>query len=745
MPVPQKFDSSLPIDPVPSRFSDDLPIDAGTPRSTPGAVLRPLTEREQLETTFPVGARGETPYENVHNALRDAFTGAYGVLAHPKRTVGSILRSVTPVPVEKAVFGDVTPNPVQSTYEGLNTRPGEAIATGVGQAAATAGLGKVAEGASRVVPEATGRLARILTKTTPKETVELVRETQEANVSIRKSNADAARAHLDETLDALHKTRGNELEYQQALKTAQDAAQEAQRALDKEHEEVVQKALQETREKEDLYQQELRKAKQESEDAYQKKLAEVEKKRADAERYRRQELHKYFAKKAKVQSDFAEAQEKFNSESSKQAKIEPTNAKLKTAWSNLRAGVETAREKALEVGNEKYSGVNEALSGIQSDPEMFPDAVAKASESLRGSKTEPTLLKAMEKTIEEGIVPSYADLQGDYSSLCKELSKGNLPGDVFHAYDQLHEAIGDELQRIADSKGQGAALKDARNYWRRMKQTFGQPLSEGDVATKALKTSAPDIASAEEQANRIRLLGSFDPRLPGLFEHIQNLQKGAESLPKPVPEQTRLKSLAEARKPLPSPPPRPEVIPNPEPVPPKEVQPSARAEIPNRPEQVQLKLPKLPERVAPPDRPLETPEKTTGSGDIRGKKLSSLQRRIGKIRSRGEWIATGAAGYRLISNILSGNLAAVPADLFEGGVAIGGIEGIARLLENPTVVEMLTRPRPEDIAQIPPELRGDMATIAQIAARKGIKVDPRLYAAGATQPRRRVADLLAGR
>src|ERR1700676_662676 len=176
---------------------------------------------------------------------------------------------------------------------------------------------------------------------------------------------------------------------------------------------------------------------------------------------------------------------------------------------------------------------------------MYTNAYLQASDALRGAKNPPGLLNAMGKRIEEGTLVSYADLQGDYSQLGRELSKGTLPGDVFHAYDQLHEALGNEMQRIADNNGMGKQLTDARNYWRRMKQTFGRPLSEGDVATKTLRGAAGDVARDEQNANRIRLMGSFDPSIPNQFNNIENIQSGLEALPKPTPERTRLRTLTE--------------------------------------------------------------------------------------------------------------------------------------------------------------------------------------------------------
>ena len=129
-------------------------VAGSTPTATPvGGNMRPLTEQEQMETTYPVGAKGETIGENVHNLARNAFTGAYGVLRHPLDTVGGMVKSVLPAPVEKAAFGTETPNPLQSTYEGLNTRPGETLSIMAGQAAVMAPVSEIAGKGTRALRE----------------------------------------------------------------------------------------------------------------------------------------------------------------------------------------------------------------------------------------------------------------------------------------------------------------------------------------------------------------------------------------------------------------------------------------------------------------------------------------------------------------------------------------------------------------------------------------------------------------
>jgi hypothetical protein len=318
---------TVPDDATPEEINQIVgPAPSGTVTPTSGAVLRPLTQRERFldPNLYPVGVKGEGVGENLHNIAQKAGVGVFqfaDALTHPRQTVAGMLASVLPEPVVKGAnkFTDLenkipgahylttklpegTENPLKSAYEAV--RPGGITAVGnvaptAGQILAGGALGEAAPAIAsdvRSIPRAGGRIGEILTKTGPRETAKLVKETQAENVGIKQSNAELAQKHLNATIDALHKTSGNELEYQQAVKAAQDAASEAQKALDSEHSDAVQNALQETREKEDLYQQELRKAKSDSEDAYRKKLAEVEEQRAKAEQSRKQEVHRYLLK-----------------------------------------------------------------------------------------------------------------------------------------------------------------------------------------------------------------------------------------------------------------------------------------------------------------------------------------------------------------------------------------------------------------------------------------------------------------
>jgi hypothetical protein len=426
--------------------------------------------------------------------------------------------------------------------------------------------------------------------------------------------------------------------------------------------------------------------------------------------------------------------------------------------------IETAREKSLKVGNEKYSGVNQAMHGVESDPEFIGSALGDAETALRGSTQDTTLLKNMTKEYlgdskNPGRTPTYEDLQGEYSRLGNEISKGTLPGDVFKAYDKLHEAIGEEMQRLAEEKGQGAALKAARDYWWRMKQTFGKPLLAKDSATGALRKVASKISAEDELQNRIRLLGSFDPDIPRRFADVQNIQKGMKSLPKPVPARELTQSLSEAKAkvPAPKPPKGKPIIPEPEPVPPWAGIPPERVPIPDRPQPTSPKLPKQFERVPIPDRPNPVnPDasvsakkayaepnatKPTERPDVNTRQIRE------QLLEKWQKNAEGLGNWK-IRALVSGPLGAAIGYIFgpqgaEIGYATGSIVGpeiINKIIDRPVVREWLTRPPQAELdalRQLPNadriRLTDGLGKVVEEAKRQGIKVDSRILSiVGAT-------------
>ena len=197
-----------------------------------------------------------------------------------------------------------------------------------------------------------------------------------------------------------------------------------------------------------------------------------------------------------------------------------------------------------------------------------------------------------------------------------------------------------------------------------MKQTFGKPLTDTDAATGVLRSTAPDLAEQSTMGNRIRLLGAFDPAIPGEFARLEKAQTASKGAPKPLPGETG----------------------------------------------------------------------KVGTEQVQEAKAGSVHRTADFLRRRALTIGTFVTGYKALSAVGrammgdAGALAGLPADVAEGVAVMGGMHGLANLLESPRVLKLLTEPTPRDLAQIPLELRGELKPIVQAAQKQGIAVDPKLAA-----------------
>lgn len=410
-----------------------------------------------------------------------------------------------------------------------------------------------------------------------------------------------------------------------------------------------------------------------------------------AEDKRKVDLRKHFEKRNEAIGNRQGVEEKVGTAVENQGRVAPAKDKLDNAWSNLRAKVETARNNALKEGHTKYNTVNEKLNPIPADMEKVHELYGEASNVLGETQVQPPILKRIGTALEKGEQLSYKDLQGAYSELGKELSKGTLPGATYHAYDVLQEGIGADMQRIADSQGAGPQLTDARNYWRRMKQTFGKPLRVTDAAGKALNGSASDVAGADARANQLRLLGSFDPTIPQQFSHVANIEGGLEHLP--APKSTR--DIVEKAKPNP--------IPARKPILPK-VQDVATAAAPDRPVPVAAETRTL------------TPSQLTQS------KANAVLDSVNNVSRSGHTPTTTATILHAAKRMTVG-----------------------KILEIPEVVNYLSTITPADVAQVmrlPEDQRAGFENVVKAARAKGVKISPALGAVIGLQPRKGVAAAL---
>lgn len=607
-------------------------VDA-TPAPTASVGPWQPTARERFlnPDLYPVGQPGESVGKNLKNLAQRGGQGIFQLAdaaVHPGRTVRSLAGSVLPDSVIRLLnkssdakgreIPEGEPNPLASAYQGVNSsrNPWELagkVAPIVGQTIATAGLGEAAPEIASDVKGLAPRVAEAVTKTGPRETRNLVKDTQAQNATA-------------------------------VQKAAEDnAAQEMKRAGDlKKHFEKTQAA----------------------EKANVAATAPVARKTA----LDRGVEH--------LEPEIAEQLK--STEKSVNAKA---NEKYQALQKSL--GSETAAP---------YQALDEE-GHVTGEPETITQHLFDVAEApLRGTETESTIVKSIGKRVENGELDlTYNDLQGYREEIGRKLRTGTLPPGEYASYKALMPEIDKAIQEIADRKGLGKAQAEARAYYRQYAETFLDPDSAVRSAidtSDSLKRKPGDVvAKLRGKSPAIEALARYNPELARRLNTITGYQAEAKALPSKPGKIT----------------PAPKLAPKPAPIAPE--------------------------------------VKTIGPNEIREAKAKGLAQRTSRIRARGEWIATGAAGYGVLSNLLHGNLAQIPADLFYGGAAVGGVEGISRILENPKVVDLLTRPTARDIAEVPPNLRGDLGQIAQIAAKKGIRVDPRLYiAAPALAPRKNATD-----
>ncbi len=630
-----------PVTPTSTDPSGRTPTGEPAPDDTRNALQRWL---DNLITPDPRREEWQSPGRNMADTFaRGVAENVVPLVSHPLKSVGGILRTGAHAIADNpgnltGVASDFFVKPLVeqgvSDYQtgGLAKAVPHMAGTGVGLWATGELGGEGLRKTGKVLKGASGRVGEMLTKTGPRETAKLVKETQAENA------------------------------------------------------EAVTKAAEKT----------------------EKERAKVAQQNAEQEQGRKLDLRKHFEKTqaTKAANEAAEAPV---------ARKEALNRGVEELDPRAHDELVQTEKTVNEQANEKYTALRKVLKNeesgmyqpkdeeghIQGEPVSVPQRLFDAAdESMRGSDTAPTIVKDLGKRVRQGETSlSYNDLQGYREEIGRELRKGTLPPDVYNAYKKMMPMIDDAMQEIADRHGLGKAQTDARSFYREYAQTFldrDSPVRAAIDTGKSIGRKPGSVVNALQGRNAaLEALARYNPELARKLNTIRGYQaeaRGISAKPKPGKLLPKLE-------------PKPAPIPEPAPVKPE--------------------------------------VKTIGPEEIRGAKTQGLEQRANIIRRRGEWIATGAAGYRALSNILHGNLAAVPPDLLEGGIAVAGVEGVARLLENPKVVEFLTRPTARDLAQVPPELRGDMSTIAQVAARKGIKVDPRIYAiAGAAAPKKTPGDIL---
>ena len=425
---------------------------------------------------------------------------------------------------------------------------------------------------------------------------------------------------------------------------------------------------------------------------------------ADASEKRATNLRKFFNKTK-------EAEEANTAAQGKVSRKEAINRGVERLDTEVRTDLEALEKKVNAEANKKYNELRAVLKDEQADPYQAYDEQGNiqgppvsmvehlydvANEPIRGTETETPIVKSLGKRTENGDVNlTYNDLQGYREEIGRELRKGTLPPDVYQSYKNLFNAVDDAMGQIAERNGLKPQQDAARAYYRQYAETF---LDRDAIARKALDSKERGgVAKAYmgKDQSGIERIARFDPQVAQRLNNLRGYQGEANALPS---KPGKLQSLPQL-------PPKPAVPPAPEPV-----------------------VPEV---------------KTIGPEDIQTAKLKSLtEKGIPGVRKAGHRIVNYGIGLHALWDAFSGRFEGLPRDIGLGAAGYGVTEAFARLLERPDIQEMLTKPTPADLQQIPPELRANMGPMLDAAKKAGIKVHPALYAVAAAPEKKRLATLL---
>jgi hypothetical protein len=468
---------------------------------------------------------------------------------------------------------------------------------------------------------------------------------------------------------------------------------------------------------------------------YEKELAEAQRKNTAAH-------VKHQAAKAEADLTNQGTRAAVNARADLDTKIQDTTQQFDVA-------LEKQRHEALDEGNRRYNAVNEVLNPKPADNSKLQIAWNKAKgsggvtddqlgidldseegvrEKLPGTAPTPGFLNSFGKALRNDNPATYQDMQADYSWLGNQLSSGRLSGVVYHAYDVLHDALGEQMQAIADKYGKGQELKSAREYWKRMKQTFGDPFSFGDEANRQLGQMNPEYTKGQLRERWNRLAESFNPELTRLRSEIEGMTTRRDALPKEsarpsgkiprIPDEKTVEppQLQKAPTPKESP-----AYPEEKTVEPPKLKPPAEAkEYPLYPEEQTVTPPKV--------NPVERPEVST----------QAVRDRLLEKWARGE---EGLNKWQ-VRSLLTGPIGALAGLLFDHGVGAGvgyglgvafGPEIAARLVEIPKMRAWLMRPPAgelETLQKLPYadriQLTDGLKKVAQKAQSQGVIIAPEL-------------------
>lgn len=714
--------------PVASSTAPDLT--SASPVAPPASYMDRLTEIQKPDPAHPWS------YMEAVKALDNIGAGGLGMIRHPYDTakaalapLAAFLPSYTsglrgiPIPVPNA---NAIPYTIKMMKDFANN-PYGTIEGGIGQAAVLEAAPGIAEGARSVAEDTVRRVVG----SGPGVASKLARAAAEDNRVIDLHNADKITNAQQNWQEAQAKaTTDHQAEL---LRLRQKYAQDTRNALEK--------ARTGTADDRAKYQSDQLAAKQTYDQSVRNQTQKFETDRAAAQKANADALRNYNQGIGKVAQQNRAATEAAQARTGQVARLQVGGSQLiyglrqldKALRDHAATMYDAIREK---VGDATLPGTNLAvaarsalskISGTSVTPTVFRDILSKYPEAepetieYQGAKI-PRSNPLYDVLVQNGAVSSppvtFTDLQGYYSELGLELSKGTLPADVYQASRALQDSIGDMMQKMADNAKVGDKFWDARTFYRKYMDTFHEPTgpsSSGSPVAQALLSKDPLVAadkfSGDSGDRGVADLRHYSDSLANLAQNVRQTAQTKISAPargsvadlsrdKPVPvpagANLSLPGVVDS-----APSPRASKLPLPP------VLPDA--------EQVPFRQPKL------------SPRRTISEGDLRYANEKAVQARAAGLAGHLFWWTGVWPAFRMLSELSRG------AEISPRALALmpaSGAAGMAteELMSQPAVVDFLTRATKQQVAKIPSDLRGSMPEIVAKAKSRGVQVSPILAA-----------------
>jgi hypothetical protein len=579
---------------------------------------------------------------------------------------------------------------------GLIAKAPEAARSGAKSAAEAAGIstGKPVEALRNEVRDTLGVWGN---------TRSVIKKFGKESEDTRTENRNQEQQHLEKTQDALHATHGVELRHEAEVRLSESKAAEENAAAAQRHLEETQEALHKTAGSEMEAERENRKAKI---DTLKKQQKEEREYRATVE-----EVRKHNEEVLRDRDKRVQAQQKLDTASEElDDKIADAQKKAKdaddAAWDAWRAKIGNA-----QVNLDPVASVIKAQ-----EDKMNPQQVAEFRDILKESEKSGSGTDALNKASQQafganydGLTQSQKDvIDQDFSQRGVSVAQGgsadtpisrlhgwktqledavrsDRAGNIKYAIGQVLDAVRKLEDSVSKEAGADDLLKKARALHGPYVDTFRNPQTTPSTAANYVRSKVtPNFTKDTKLEAYITRLGGYDPSIPKIVSHIDNLQDGLKALPKDAP-------LREQIKPYP---------PKPQPVPSPTLKTPERTPLPDRPVPVEPAAVKEPERTAPPDRPAEVPRPE--APNLQAENAQFIADKLRAYGKYGQWVVRLLFGGGM-AVLMKGKSPEFGGDLLLGSI---GVNVLTHALRAPRVLDWLAKPSAEDmkiIASLPPE------------------------------------------